>query len=246
MMDESKTSKQYDRWSKFYDRTFGVLLKKRLQRSIAELRLKPGQRVLDLGVGTGVTLDHYPPGVRVVGADLSPGMLAQAQRKVRQLSLESMHLVQADALRPPFAEGSFDHILITHVISVVSDPTALLRWAARLVRPGGRIVLVNHFRSDCRVLGSIEKALNPLCVKLGWRSDLTLAEVVEGGPLELEYQFKLHKMDLWRIAVLGSPETTGAGAECARSSRPISREDAEAARGYGDGEACEGSAAGVS
>jgi len=203
-MDESTTSKQYDRWSGFYDQTFGRLVIPRLRRAIEELRPKPGETVLDVGIGTGVTLDLYPEGVRVVGLDLSAGMLQQAQAKVRQRGLKDVSLVAGDALRPPFAEHRFDHLLLTHVVSVVSDPPELLRWAARLVKPGGRVAVVNHFQSEIRPLAAIEKALNPLCTRIGWRTDVGLADVVRPSPLRLEYQFKLRRLDPWRIVMLNS------------------------------------------
>lgn len=202
MMEEAKTSETYDRWSSFYDKTFGTLLEKRLRRSIYELRLAGGEQILDLGVGTGVTLPYYPDNVHIVGLDLSRGMLKQANRKIRKLGLNHVELVQGDAMHPPFADGSFDHILLTHVLSVVSDPVRLLNWCARLIKPAGRVVVVNHFRSSKPAVAVLEKALNPLCKKLGWRSDITLAEVVRRCPLRVDYQFKLNPMDIWQIVVM--------------------------------------------
>jgi phosphatidylethanolamine/phosphatidyl-N-methylethanolamine N-methyltransferase len=202
MTNPKKTLQTYDRWSSFYDKTFGTLLEKRLRRSIFELRLVGGEHILDMGVGTGVILPHYPRNVQVTGLDLSAGMLRQAHRKVRRLELNHIHLVQADAVNPPFADEAFDHILLTHVLSVVHDPDRLLRWCARLVKPTGKVVIVNHFRSPQPAVAVFEKALNPLCRRLGWRSDMALSDLVRRSPLRMDYQFKLNPVDLWHIVVM--------------------------------------------
>ncbi|MBI1368414.1 MAG: methyltransferase domain-containing protein [Planctomycetes bacterium] len=202
MTHEAKVTRKYDVWSKFYDHTFGKLVEQRVMRAIRELRPAPGERVLDMGIGTGMTLEHYPNHVRIVGVDMSAGMLRQAAQKVERRGLTNVELVQADALRTPFADASFDHILITHVISVVHDPIGLLHEAARLVKPGGRVVLLNHFQSTRRLVAVAEKAINPLCMQLGWRSDLALSDLLGRTQLQMQYQFKLSAVDLWRIVVL--------------------------------------------
>ncbi len=212
---QAKT-KQYDLWSKFYDRTFGALVIERQRRGVEELRLRGGERVLDLGVGTGATLDSYPRNVRVTGIDLSRGMLEQARRKLQRDGITHVNLVQGDALMPPFADHSFDHVLISHVITVVPEPRKLLMWAARVVKPGGRVVLVNHFRSSRRAVSLLEKVINPICQCLGWRSDLALQDVLENCPLPVAYQFKMTPMDLWQIVVL----TDGQRPKPARDPQP--------------------------
>ena len=201
-MQETSTGPLYDLWARFYDYTFGALVARGQRVAVQALRLQPGDRVLDLGVGTGMTLDHYPPDVSVVGIDLSAGMLDKAAQKARRLGRDDMLMVQGDAMQPPLADHSFDHVLITHVITVVSDPVKLLRWARRLVKPGGRIVILNHFESNVAVIRFFERLLNPIFVKIGWRSDLSLYEVLEAEPMGIEHQFKLSPIDIWQIIVL--------------------------------------------
>ncbi len=201
-MRESFTIKQYDVWSWFYDRTFGALVGKRQRRAVDQIRPKPGDRILDLGVGTGMTLRHYPKDVKVVGVDLSMGMLKKAARKRDHLKMTHCDLIQCDAMMPPFADESFDHILITHVISVVSNPPLLLEWARRLVKPGGRIVVLNHFQSTKPVIAWFEKVLNPIFLKIGWKSDLPLEDVLRGCEMNVDYIFKISMMDIWRVIVL--------------------------------------------
>lgn len=204
-MKEPTTRRMYDLWATVYDYTFGALVRARQLRAIQQLHLKPGDRVLDLGVGTGITLRHYPRDVTVVGFDLSEGMLDKAADKCRELGLNHCHLICGDAMHPPFEEQSFDHIMITHVISVVSDPARLVDRASKLLKPNGRIVLLNHFQSSYAIVAWFERVFNPLFTKIGWRSDLSLDECLRGVDVHVEYRFKMGLVDLWQIVVLTHP-----------------------------------------
>ena len=215
-MSEPSTGRIYDLWARAYDGTFGRLVHKRQIRAIRELRAAPGDRVLDLGIGTGMSLLDYDPGLRVTGLDLSAGMLAKARDKVGARGFTHVGLVQGNALATPFADATFDQVMISHTISVVSQPNALLHEARRLVRPGGRVVVLNHFRSPLPVVGTLERVLNPLFVKIGWRSDLTLEECTQGVDLRQLYRFKLSAADLWQIVVFVRPPAPGRAGAAAR------------------------------
>lgn len=215
MSHDARTRRTYDRWSRFYDRTFAPMTERRIRCAVGQMGLRPGDRVLDIGVGTGTSLGLFPDDVSIVGMDLSAGMLRRARRKCRGGALDHVHLVQGDALMPPFAEGAFDHIFLTHVVSVVRDPVGLMDRASRLVRPGGRVVMVNHFESTRRAVAAFEKALNPLCLRLGWRTDVKLADVVNRGGLRLVRCFKMNPLDVWQIVVLARESGSGAAAEAA-------------------------------
>jgi phosphatidylethanolamine/phosphatidyl-N-methylethanolamine N-methyltransferase len=200
-MQEATTQRIYDFHAGFYDATFGRLLRRRLARAISHMDIRPGERVLDMGIGTGVSLNYFPPEAMIVGIDLSGGMLRQCRRKVIQRELRHVHLVQTNALRLPFADDVFDHIFISHVISVVSDPCRLVREAQRVARAGARIVIVNHFQSPNRLVGMVEKLLCPLCTRFGWRSDVLLHDIVRQTGLKVDYRFKLESLDLWETVV---------------------------------------------
>ena len=201
-MQESSTKKIYDIHSMFYDATFGRLVKRRIERAINHMNITGNDRVLDLGIGTGVSLNYYPHHGRVVGVDLSAGMLREARKKIRERGLQHATVFQANALQLPFADSTFDHVFISHVISVVSDPYLLVQEAQRVAKPGARIVIVNHFQSTNRFLALVEKWLCPLCTKLGWRSDLALNDLIRRTGVEVDYRYKLDSIDLWETVVI--------------------------------------------
>ena len=201
-MQETSTRKIYDVHAMFYDATFGRLVRRRIERAIKHMNIADNDKVLDLGIGTGVSMNFYPRHARLIGIDLSGGMLREARKKIRDMSLDRAFVFQANALDLPFADSTFDHVFISHVISVVSDPVRLVREAQRVAKPGARIVIVNHFQSTNRFIALLEKWMCPLCTKLGWRSDLALNELIRSTGVEIDYRYKLESIDLWETVVI--------------------------------------------
>lgn len=201
-MQEASTKKIYDVHSSFYDVTFGKLVKRRIAEAVRHMNIGDTDRVLDLGIGTGVSLNFYPNRGRIIGVDLSAGMLRECRKKIDERGLDRATVFQADALRLPFGDDTFDHVFISHVISVVSDPYRLVQEAQRVAKQGARIVILNHFQSTNRFIGMVEKWLCPLCVKLGWRSDLPLQDLVRRTGLQVDYRYKLESIDLWETVVI--------------------------------------------
>ena len=215
-MQEASTKKIYDIHSMFYDATFGRLVKRRIARAISQMNIRPDDLILDLGIGTGVSLNFYPTDRgRVIGVDLSAGMLREARKKIRERGLGNMFVFQANALELPFADSTFDHVFISHVISVVSDAVQLVREAQRVAKCGARIVIVNHFQSTNRFIALFEKWLCPLCTKLGWRSDLALQDLVRRTGVEVDYRYKLESIDLWETVVITNNKSALPGAMAA-------------------------------
>lgn len=200
-MRETSTRKIYDGHAKIYDATFGRLVHKRIRRAIQQLKIQEHDLVLDLGVGTGNALNFYPDAGTVVGVDLSFGMLEKAQLKIDENGWQRFRLVQCDALKLPFADNSFDHCFTSHVISVVSDPVACIREMQRVTKPDARIVMLNHFQSTNKLVAGVEKLLSPICTKLGWRSDLALADLIKATGIVVDYRYKFSTPDLWETVV---------------------------------------------
>lgn len=206
-MREASTKVIYDVQSLFYDATFGRLVRKRIARAIQHMDIRPTDVVLDLGIGTGASLDFYPRHGQIIGVDLSGGMLRECQKRIRQQDRNNAFVFQANALQLPFADDTFDQVFISHVITVVSEPAIVIREAQRVAKRGARIVLVNHFQSANPAIAMVEKALCPLCTKLGWRSDLALPELIRATGMTVDYRYKLDSIDLWETVVVSNDKS---------------------------------------
>jgi len=202
---EPHESKIYYEFSHLYDRIFTRFFFPRILSTIRSLAIPPGARILEVGVGTGLSLSAYPEHAEVTGIDLAPEMLELAQRKVKGEGWRHIQLQQMDALNLEFADGKFDYVTAFHVVSVVPDHAGLMREIVRVCKPGGTIVIINHFRSPRRLLASIVDKLDPITRKLGWRTTLHSAELFRQVPLGIIRQFKTSASSLFTVVIAKKP-----------------------------------------
>jgi len=169
----------YRRYAGVYDAVFGPVLQPGRKAVIEALRCKPGDRVLEVGVGTGLSLPLYPRAVRLTGVDVSREMLEKARARVAKRGLGNVEaLLEMDAEAMSFPDASFDKVVAMYVVSVVERPARLLEELHRVCRPDGEIFLVNHVRSDNPVIGALEKSLARFSDKLGFHPDFELRDMV--------------------------------------------------------------------
>ena len=159
----------YARWAPFYDVAFSFVMR-RGRRALATAVTDVAGRVLDVGVGTGLELPMFHRAVRLVGVDLSEPMLRRCEHRVRSAALANVEgLVVMDAMQLAFGDQSFDAAVAPFVLTVTPDPHRMLDELVRVVKPGGRIVLVNHIGADSGPIHWIERALAKQSASLGWR-----------------------------------------------------------------------------
>lgn len=199
-------SKIYYEFSHFYDRIFTRFFYPRIVSTIRSLKIPPGAKVLEVGVGTGLSLPAYPQHADVTGIDLAPEMLEQAQRKVDMEGWRHIRLLQMDALDLKFEDGQFDYITAFHVVSVVPDHTTLMKEMVRVCKPGGTLVVINHFRSRRAWLATMVDRLDPVTRKLGWRTTLKCADLFAEIPVRIERQFKTSESSLFTVVIARKPE----------------------------------------
>ena len=166
----------YARLAPIYDLVYGVSLEHGRRQAMARLAPKHGESILEIGIGTGLSATAYPNGCRVVGIDLSTAMLERAKRRFTRQRLRHVALCRMDAVRLAFPDGSFDAVYAPYVINVVPDPIEAAREMVRVCRPGGRVVLLNHFRDRTRRRHSVGQWLGRVAWHAGaanWNLELT-------------------------------------------------------------------------
>lgn len=198
-------SKIYSEFSRYYDKIFEGVFFPRILQVIRDLHIEPGASVLEVGVGTGLALSSYPHDCHVTGIDLAPDMLERARRKVVREGWKHIDLAVGDAQNLDFPDESFDYVTSFHVVSVVPEPKRMMREMVRVCRPGGTIVIINHFRSERKVIASVVDRLDPVTRKLGWRTTLRLSELLESVPLEGVRRFKTSPRSLFTVMIARKP-----------------------------------------
>ena len=198
-LEKRQVKRAYKIYAPAYDLVFDWIFRPGREAAIGTLNIKPGQHVLEVGIGTGLNLPLYPPRCRLTGIDLSEEMLRKAHEKVAELGLTNVTLRAMDATVMDFTADEFDSSVATYTISAVPDPVSVLREMRRVVKPGGNIVLLNHFRSERRVVGRLEDLVAPVCTRLGWKSNLLLEPLLEQVGLTPEFSTKVNLFNGWRL-----------------------------------------------
>lgn len=191
----------YSRFSGYYDTLFQWITLPRQHALLRTVKFKPGDRVLDLGVGTGLALPFYPRHCRVTAVDISPRMLEHARRRVERKRLTNVELLEFDAahIDQAFSPHTFDFIIAAFVMSVVNDAEKVMRNLKVIGKPDCTILIINHFKSGNPVIEKCEKAIEPLCRKLGWTYELDLEEITALAGLRIVHNEPCYPYDPYRI-----------------------------------------------
>lgn len=190
----------YDRFAGLYDVVFNQVLQRGREEAMRALAPTPGQTVLEVGVGTGLTIPLYPEGVRIVGVDLSLPMLREAaERAERGGRTPDVALLRMDAEELAFPDESFDAVWAPYVVSVVPRPRRVVAEMGRVCRRGGLVAVVNHFSSRNRLGRWFERRLTPLTRHMGFRLDLEVETILRIPGLEMVDERRVNLLKLWRL-----------------------------------------------
>lgn len=189
----------YDKLAKVYDLIFGPTLHPGRLRAIQRMDIQPGERVLEVGIGTGINLSLYPKHCSVTGIDFSGSMLEKARERAAAKGIRNARLLQMDAADLKFADDSFDIVYAPYLISVVPDPVQVAREMRRVCRPGGRIIFLNHFLSPNPFLGRIERWISPSTIHIGFKSDLDLPAFLAQSDLQPVSIEKVNIPRIWSL-----------------------------------------------
>jgi phosphatidylethanolamine/phosphatidyl-N-methylethanolamine N-methyltransferase len=189
----------YEKLASVYDLAFGPTLQPGRVRALQQMDIQPGERVLEVGVGTGINLSLYPKSCRMTGIDFSSSMLEKARERVARGGLRQMRLLQMDAADLKFADDSFDIVYAPYLISVVPDPVKVAQEMRRVCRSGGRIIFLNHFLSPNPIVSRVERLISPFTIHIGFKADLDLSAFLAQSALEPISIEKVNVPRIWSL-----------------------------------------------
>ena len=198
-LEKRQVERAYELYAPVYDFIFDWIFAPGRVAAVKHLDIQRGESVLEVGSGTGLNLPLYPPASRLTGIDLSEEMLDKAVERVQTLAMPNVTLKVMDATSMDFEDDEFDKAVATYTISAVPDPVAVLREMRRVVKPGGVLVILNHFRSERRIVGWLEDLVAPLCTRLGWKSNLAFGPLLAVVGLEPELVARANMLNGWRL-----------------------------------------------
>jgi len=189
----------YEKLASIYDLAFGPALQPGRLRALEQMNIQAGERVLEVGVGTGINLSLYPKACSVTGIDFSSSMLEKARERVARTGLRNLRLLQMDAADLKFADDSFDIVYAPYLISVVPDPVKVAREMRRVCRAGGRIIFLNHFLSPNPMVSRVERLISPFTIHIGFKADLDLPAFLAQTDLQPVSLEKVNVPRIWSL-----------------------------------------------
>ena len=189
----------YDKLAKVYDLFFGPTLHPGRLQAIERMNIQPDERVLEVGVGTGINLSLYPSEAKITGIDYTASMLEKARERVAKKEMRNVRLLQMDAADLKFPDDSFDIVYAPYLISVVPDPVKVAQEMRRVCRPGGRIIFLNHFLSPNPILSRLERLISPMTIHIGFKSDLDLPAFLAQADLKPQSIEKVNFPRIWSL-----------------------------------------------
>ncbi len=197
-MSVEHVEKVYNTYSSVYDLIFGPVFNSGREMAPDLLNLYPGARLLEVGAGTGLSIAEMPRDIEITGVDLSQKMLDKAHKRMAQLGRADVQLLKMDATRLEFGDNSFDRVLAAYFVSTVPDPVRVVHEMKRVCKPGGIIVIMNHFTHEVPLVGALERFLSPLFYRVGFRTDLSARPLMEECGLEVDRFEKIDFMGNWK------------------------------------------------
>jgi phosphatidylethanolamine/phosphatidyl-N-methylethanolamine N-methyltransferase len=202
VVDNDFLSRVYENLAWVYDFTFGPALHPGRVDAIRRMNIRPGDRVLEVGVGTGINAALYPRDCSVTGIDLSSSMLEKAHERIAKKGVRNVRLMEMDAANLKFADDTFDIVYAPYVISVVPDPVAVAREMRRVCRPGGRVILLNHFLSPNLFLSRIERLISPFTIHIGFKADLDRPAFLTQAEMQPQSIEKVNFPKIWSLVTV--------------------------------------------